>query len=153
MSCSYRLHLLRSWSLRQTRGGSGGIVTTFLSTAILAASIFLYGQRFELRAVGFRECYLKLRDLYDSPELQDVVVKRYNEMLPAYENHSQCDYDKVFFDSWFANKTIYDPNGSNVVSKRTIGLHIIRTIGRIIFFGILLIIPVAIVISTISRAG
>lgn len=130
----------------------GGVVTAFLSIAILAASIFLYGQRFEIRAIGFRECYLKLRELYDASESEDAVLKRYNDMLLAYENHAQCDYDKVFFDAWVSDKPLYDPSGSIVIPKKIIALHIARTLRRIAFFAILLVAPVAIVAFTISRA-
>lgn len=128
----------------------GGVVTTFLSTAILTASIFLYGQRYEIRGAGFRECYLKLRELYDSNDDVAKVLKVYNDLLPSYENHSRSDYDQILFDAWFSKKPLHDANGEVAISRNVIISYVAKAIGRFVLFFVIMVIPIIIVFYTVS---
>ena len=120
----------------------GGVITTFFSISILTTSIFLYAQRYEIRGAGFRECYLKLRELYDSEAETEGVLKSYNALLTSYENHAQSDYDEVLFNSWFSERPLHDENGEIPVPRRIIARYIIRWMSGLIMFGIFLSIPI-----------
>ena len=128
----------------------GDIVTTFFSISILTASIFLYAQRYEIRGAGFRECYLRLRELYDSAGTTGDVLKAYNVLLQSYENHSQSDYDEILFTSWFSGKPLHDTNGEIPVPCGIIARHIARWILRLVTFGVFLAVPILVFAYTVT---
>jgi hypothetical protein len=63
-----------------------------LSVASFSLSLILYGFKFDERANLFRECYLKLQDLYNSNKSEDEESVRYADILGQYPNHSEYDF-------------------------------------------------------------
>ena len=103
-----------------------GIFTAILSIGVLSTSIFLPGQNFAVRAKNHRECYLLLQAIYRSNDLPDGKMKEYAAVLLKFENHRQCDHDKVLFESFVSGKTLRDSDGAILVTKSVITRHVIR---------------------------
>lgn len=128
----------------------GGVATTSLSILVLTASVFFYSQRFEIRAAGFRECYLKLRELYDSDESPEIVLKKYHDVLNAFENHSNFDYDSVLLASRVSKKKLQDANGDIDFGGWAMTLHIAKVILNYLIFSVLASIPIFMFFATIK---
>ena len=89
--------------------------TIIFSVFILVASIVVFGFRFGETAALHRECYLRLQQLYDSREKADEVERCYHEILAAYPNHTDFDYDCLVLGRTFGQDGgMSKPDGSSV---------------------------------------
>ena len=75
-----------------------------VSVFLLAISIFLFGQKFGERAAQYRECYLKLDQLRDENSAFGDLSTKYANILQAYPNHSESDFDSFVFAEVVLNK-------------------------------------------------
>lgn len=91
------------------------IYTAIMSTFIFAVSIIVFGFRFGETSAQHRECYLKLKKLYDENLALDDLKRQYQEVLGAHENHSAWDYETLILDRTLLKKDkIWAPNGSEI---------------------------------------
>lgn len=127
----------------------GGVATTSLSVLVLTASVFVYSQRFELRAASFRECYLKLRELYDSNDQPEAILRRYHDLLSSFENHSNFDYDSVLLEYRIRGKQIRDSNDEIKFQGWAFWLHLGHIAANYAIFIALASIPVFLFLVTI----
>jgi len=108
--------------------------TVVLSVFILAFSIVVFGFKFGETATLHRECYLCLQLLHDSREKVEELERRYHEILTAYPNHSNSDYERLVLSRTFPNKTgMSDPNGDQI--KWTLLMLLKFCIYEVVFWG------------------
>jgi hypothetical protein len=69
--------------------------TALLSTFVFAFSIITFGFRFGETAVLHRECYLRLERLIACEKDEEILVCQYHEILAAYGNHSNKDFEAL----------------------------------------------------------
>ncbi|WP_408080076.1 SLATT domain-containing protein [Sphingomonas plantiphila] len=128
----------------------GGVATTSLSVLVLTASVFVYSQRFELRAASFRECYLKLQELYDSTEHPEIILKKYHDILIPFENHSNFDYDSVLLSAKVRGTHLIDAHGPIKFEGWALALHMGRIVLNYAIFIALASIPIILFLVTIA---
>lgn len=75
-----------------------------LSTAILSASLIIYGFKFGETAQLHRECYLRLQRLLALVDDEKILVEKYHEIISGYPNHSTNDYDDLVIDRTLTKK-------------------------------------------------
>ncbi len=68
--------------------------------------MFIYGERYNERAEQFKNCYIRLKQLYESPMKTDLKMRRYSEILDQYDNQSDSDYDEMLFDARMRGQTL-----------------------------------------------
>jgi hypothetical protein len=114
------------------------VMTAILSIAVLATSIFLSGQGFGVRAARFRECYLKLQHIYRLPDSSEAKAIAYDDTLTLYENHLQCDYERVLFQAWLHDKSLADCKGAVVATRAIITKTFFRiALGWVLFVALI----------------
>lgn len=96
---------------------SSGMISAAVSVAIFALSLFIYGERYNERADQFKNCYLKLKQLYESSIKIEQKMKKYSEILEQYENQSDKDYDEMVFDAWLRGQVLENASGPIEISK------------------------------------
>jgi len=69
--------------------------TALLSVFVFAFSIITFGFRFGETAVLYRECYLRLEKLIACEKDEVKLVCQYHEILGAYGNHSNSDFETL----------------------------------------------------------
>jgi hypothetical protein len=122
-------HLLLSWySLclivlsvidvsRRFEIESANIISACVSVAIFGLSLFIYGERYSERADEFKNCYLKLKSLYESStHIEDKMI-RYAGILAQYDNQSDEDYDEMLFDACMRGQELRNAHGSVRITK------------------------------------
>jgi hypothetical protein len=104
--------------------------TAIISAFVFAFSIIIFGFKFGERAALHRECYLRLQKLLDSEMDAEKLTNQYHEILGAYQNHNNCDYDALIIErTLYNNKWVRDRNGKDVKWTRwMITRHLFRTI-------------------------
>jgi hypothetical protein len=99
-------HLLLSWLslsviawvvIRGSQSPSAALdtYTAVLSVFVFAISIIVFGFRFGETATLHRECYLRLQKLYDSEPDAELLTGKYHEILGAYSNHADKDFEAL----------------------------------------------------------
>ena len=53
-------------------------------------------------------------------------LRRYDDTLSQYQNHSQNDYNDMIFESWKKNDKLFDTAGPIVYSKKILILVVFR---------------------------
>ncbi|MGA7673961.1 MAG: SLATT domain-containing protein [Rhizomicrobium sp.] len=93
--------------------------TAVLSTFVFAFSIIVFGFRFGETAVLFRECYLRLQKLHDSNLDPEAMTSAYHEILGAYGNHDDWDYESLVIRKTYLEKEeLHHKDGSKVIWTR-----------------------------------
>ena len=87
------------------------LISVAVSLVIFALSLFTYGERYNERADQFKNCYLKLKSLYEQELVIEQKMLRYSEVLEQYENQSDKDYDEMLFDSYLRNQKLKNACG------------------------------------------
>ena len=87
------------------------------SVIIFGLSLFIYGERYNERADQFKDCYLKLKQLYESSMKLEQKMRKYSEILQHYENQSDRDYDEMLFDAYLRGQALRNACGSVQISK------------------------------------
>jgi len=82
------------------------MISVAASVLIFSLSLFIYGERYSERADQFRNCYLKLKSLYETTLDVDKKMQIYAEILNQYENQSDKDYDEMLFDAYLRNQQL-----------------------------------------------
>ena len=62
---------------------------------------------------SFKNCYLKLKALYESHSPTAVKMRKYAEILELYENQSDSDYDDMIFDAYMRGQTLDNAIGAD----------------------------------------
>jgi hypothetical protein len=77
------------------------LLAVFASIIVLVLSVYLSTQNFAERSIAMRNCYIKLRELYqralrqennDDIEGLEKIESEYSSLLMNIENHSEFDY-------------------------------------------------------------
>ncbi|MFB5676776.1 SLATT domain-containing protein [Paenibacillus terreus] len=102
---------LSIWILYDTRNAQLiSVVTVIASVLLFGLSIFVTSRNFKGRSLNFKNCYIKLDEIYNQGELlkgtpggltQKSIAelqKEYNEVIYSVENHSTIDYISVLHD-------------------------------------------------------
>lgn len=63
------------------------------------------------RARQFRECYIKIKSIYDSELPSEEKLANYSLALKGCENHSDIDYKEMIFDSWIDGSPVSNNKG------------------------------------------
>ena len=86
--------------------------STFIAVFILMISLIVYGFQFGQKATLHRECYLRLQKINSEIRELDALNSAYNEILGAYPNHSNRDYETfVVGETLFKKKSLIDSKG------------------------------------------
>jgi hypothetical protein len=127
------------------------VITAILSVAVLATSIFLSTRNFSIRAAAFRNCYLKLQEIYWSEGNPEEKAKVYAKTLPMFENHLQRDHEWVLFQSFLHRKPLADTKGAVAVSgfviAKCMAMAVLRWVTMVALFafplvlGYMLVLP------------
>ncbi len=97
-----------------------------VSIGIFASSIFLATGMLERRADDFRNCYLELQRIWKASVSEKEKLRRYDDALSGFQNHSQNDYHDMIFESWKKNDKLFDTVGPIVYSKKILFLVVLR---------------------------
>ena len=111
------------------------------SIATFSLSLFIYGERYSERADHFRNCYLKLQELYSSDVSSKVKMRKYAEILDQYQNQSDKDYDEMVFDAWWRGQKLRNAEESIEISKSKIWLIGLKRACRFVWLCTLFLIP------------
>jgi tetratricopeptide (TPR) repeat protein len=117
------------------------------SIAIFAASIFLATGILEKRADEFRKCYLELQKIWNCEVSEKEKLRRYDEALPKYQNHSQNDYQDMIFECWKKNDRLFDTSGPIIYSNKILCFVVIRKFVFWSFAATLLFLPIFLTVS------
>lgn len=111
------------------------------SIAIFASSIFLVTGTLERKANDFRECYLELQKIWNSPVADNEKLRRYAESLARFPNHStRDDADMRFSASWRGSK-LYDTIEEVKLSRPECFLIALRKITFCVIIGFIFLAP------------
>ena len=119
--------------------------TVVYSVFILAASIVVFGFKFGETATLHRQCYLRLQQLHDSTDPDDLLVLRYHDILSSYPNHSDCDYESLVIGRTFPkSEGMSQPDGTAI--SWSVGM-LIRWLAHQVMFWAL---PSALLVASIG---
>lgn len=90
---------------------NSNMISAAVSVATFGLSLFIYGERYNERADQFKNCYLKLKQLYESSIKIEQKMKKYSQILEQYENQSDKDYDEMVFDAWLRGQALENACG------------------------------------------
>jgi hypothetical protein len=92
--------------------------------------LFTYGERYSERADQFKNCYLKLKTLYESSVKIETKMQKYSDILDQYENQSNKDYDEMLFDACLRGQKLKNAIGpvgiSGVVFCRILVWRVVK---------------------------
>jgi len=132
---------------------NSAIVSAVGSTAMFALSLFIYGERYSERANEFKNCYLKLQELYEKPINIDRKMALYAEILDRYENQSDGDYDDMLVDAWFRGQALSNARGPLKLSFWTFFKVMSRRLLKAVLIAAFLLAPIAVGIFWIRPAA
>jgi hypothetical protein len=95
---------------------NSGMISAGVSLVTFGLSLFIYGERYNERADQFKNCYLKLKHLYESNLKTDTKMQKYSEVLELYENQSDTDYDEMLFDACLRGQKLKNSTGPVSIS-------------------------------------
>ncbi|MEJ8305012.1 SLATT domain-containing protein, partial [Saccharibacillus sacchari] len=87
------------------------VLLIIASVLLFGLSIFLTSRDFRGRSLAFKDCYIKLDELYNETELLKAISvnlspqkinelqKKYNDIIYSVENHTSVDYFGVLNDT------------------------------------------------------
>lgn len=87
------------------------VLLIIASVLLFGLSIFLTSRDFRGRSLAFKDCYIKLDELYNETELLKAISvnlspqkinelqKKYNDIIYSVENHTSIDYFGVLNDT------------------------------------------------------
>lgn len=119
-------HLLLSWlslsviAWAVIRGSQSSSVildtyTAVLSVFVFAFSIITFGFRFGETATLHRECYLRLQKLHDSEVDAEKLTSLYHEILSAYSNHADSDFESLVLEKTLLNhRRVWGKDGREI---------------------------------------
>lgn len=113
------------------------------SIAIFGTTLYIYGERYSERAENFRNCYLKLKALYESSSPIQEKMQKYAEVLEIYENQSDADYDEMMFDAHLRGQDLSNSQGSIKITWAKFGTVLCRRAVRYVILAIIFALPVA----------
>ncbi|MEO7329566.1 MAG: SLATT domain-containing protein [Minicystis sp.] len=87
------------------------VISAVGSIAIFGTSLYIYGEHYSERAENFRNCYLKLKALYESSLSTPEKMQRYADVLEIYENQTDEDYDEMMFDAFLRGQNLLNAEG------------------------------------------
>lgn len=126
------------------------MVSAALSIATFAMSLFFYGERYAERADQFRNCYLKLQNLYESGANTPAKMRKYAEILDLYENQSDDDYDEMLFDAYLRGQKLENARGPVAISRITFAKVLLHRVIRTLFYLVIFTLPIAFGFFTIK---
>ena len=137
----YISHLLLSWlalgviawAVVRTSQPSDVLLDTYsaiLSAFVFAISIIVFGFRFGETAALHRECYLRLQKLHDSESEPAKLTREYHEILGAYGNHNDTDFEALIIDrTLLNNRKVWGKDGREITwSVAMVAKYVIRKI-------------------------
>lgn len=122
----------------------GDLLAVALSIALFALSLFVYGERYHERADQFRDCYLKLQELYTSNITAEEKMSSYARVLEQYENQRSYDYDAMLFDAWIRGQKLQNASGNVSITFLSGSKVVARRIIKFVLFATLFIAPLVI---------
>lgn len=78
------------------------------SIGLFGLSLFVYGERYFEKADQFRNCYLEMQAVFESPLTTNAKMKKYADIKNRYENQIDDDYDDMLFDAWTRNQDLWN---------------------------------------------
>lgn len=120
----------------------------FVSIVTFAASLIIYGFKFDQTGSLHRDCYLRLDDLRGQNLDDGLTFERYQTLLAGFPNHADRDYEDLIIDrTLLKSKTMWDESGPVTWN----GYMLFRKTIRFLFFWITILslacIPAYVVIS------
>lgn len=110
-----------------------GVFSAAASIAIFAASIFVSTGTMNKTACEHRACYLELQKIFQDNIAELEKMKKYEDALQRYPNHTLRDYHDLLFLTWYQKGDI-----TNAKGKVPIGIGIIfETLVRKLCFWIM----------------
>jgi len=89
--------------------------TAVLSVFVFAFSIITFGFRFGETATLHRECYLRLQKLHDEKIDAEKLTSQYHEILSAYSNHNDRDYESLVIERTLLNgRKVWGKDGREI---------------------------------------
>lgn len=89
--------------------------TAVLSVLVFALSIITFGFRFGEVAASHRECYLRLQKLHDCETNPSTLAAEYHEILGAYGNHSDRDFETLILErTLFGHRRVQGKDGQQI---------------------------------------
>jgi SMODS and SLOG-associating 2TM effector domain family 5 len=113
------------------------------SIALFGLSLFVYGERYFEKADQFRNCYLEMQAVYESPLSINAKMKKYAEIRNRYENQRDDDYDDMLFDAWMRNQELKNAIGPVKITWKRALIVLARRSIRYGFILALVLFPVA----------
>ena len=96
-----------AWAVVRSSQASSVVLDTYtavLSVFVFAFSIITFGFRFGETATLHRECYLRLQKLHDRAVDAETLTSQYHEILGAYSNHNDCDFESLVLEKTLLNR-------------------------------------------------
>ena len=87
-------------------------ITIVVAVVTFAASLIVYGFKFEHTAALHRDCYLRLDELRTMGLKNEEIEKRYHALLAGNPNHSERDYETLVIErTFFKNQDMWNVSG------------------------------------------
>ena len=117
------------------------------SIGLFGLSLFVYGERYFEKADQFRNCYLEMQAVFESPLATNAKMKQYAEVRSKYENQRDDDYDDMLFDAWTRNQDLKNAVGPVKITLPRAIMVLARRVMRYGFVVALFLFPVAALLS------
>ena len=120
-----------------------------LSVYVLCASLIIWGLRFGETARLHKECYLKLRQLYDTEkdDTQDKI-SQYHQILERYPNHSDQDNERYLYKKiWREGVNVINTKGPVKMGPHRAMRFLIVEFLRKFIIGAIVFLPLIIIAS------
>lgn len=113
------------------------------SIGLFGLSLFVYGERHFEKADQFRNCYLELQTIFESPLATNAKLKKYAEIRSRYDNQRDDDYDDMLFDAWMRDQDLKNTMGPVKITWKRAVIVLARRAMRYGLFLALFLLPVA----------
>ncbi len=113
------------------------------SIGLFGLSLFVNGERYFEKADQFRNCYLEMQAVFESPLATNAKMKKYAEIRNKYENQKHEDYDDMLFDAWMRDQDLENAIGPVKITWKRAVIVLARRAMRYGFFLALFLFPVA----------
>lgn len=98
------------------------------------------------RAIGYKDCYLKLQDIFNSKFDENEKLAQYAAILKQYENQSDIDYDEMLFSAFLRGQKLYNSHKEVTITFFMAVKVLIVRIARFALYALLFYLPVGSVI-------
>lgn len=119
-------------------GNGSSLFIAIASVGIFGLSLYINGHELWQRADEFKDCYLKLTQIYESGDSEDQKMAAYNSVLQLYENQSDSHYDEMVFDAHFRGQKLWNSQGpidvTVTVCIKVVFKKFTRYAGRVLLF-------------------